>query len=446
MWATFPQTLFATDTFNLGRFGEVLLSVDGRLVQPTQVAAPGPAAQALQSRNQDGLIQLDDGSNIQNPASPPYLAADGTLRIGDTLTGLSGVVSYAFGSYEVHPAAPPVIVRANPRSELPPAAQGRLRVASFNVLNYFTTLDAGGARCGPTRSLDCRGANTSAELSRQRTKILEALRRVDADILGLIELENDSGASLHDLVDGINALTTSATYAAVDTGSIGTDAIRVGLIYKTERVALRGNFAVLDASVDPAFLDTRNRPVLAQSFEELASGEALTIAVNHLKSKGSACDDIGDADVGDGQGNCNLTRTRAAEAELRWLADDPTASGDPDVLLIGDFNAYAQEDPIALLSAAGFTDLIHAFVGPSAYSFVFEGQSGYLDHALASPSLLGQVKGVSEWHINADEPRMLDYNQELNPPQLFQPDPFRSADHDPLVVGLDLGGSAPLSP
>jgi len=77
-------------------------------------------------------------------------------------------------------------------------------------------------------------------------------------------------------------------------------------------------------------------------------------------------------------------------------------------------------------------------VGPDAYTFVFDGQAGYLDHALGNASLLAQVTGVTEWHINADEPVALDYNEEFNQPGLYSPDPFRSSDRDPVIIGLDL--------
>jgi hypothetical protein len=165
------------------------------------------------------------------------------------------------------------------------------------------------------------------------------------------------------------------------------------------------------------------------------------VAVNHLKSKGSPCDDVGDPDMGDGQGNCNLTRTSAAEAIVDWLAIDPTGSGDGDFLVIGDLNAYAQEDPVVALENGGYTDLIEQFVGTGfadgAYSFNFFSQSGYLDHGLASPAMLPQVTGADFWHVNADEPSGLDYNN-FNQPLLYVDDEFRSSDHDPVVIGLDL--------
>ena len=279
---------------------------------------------------------------------------------------------------------------------------------------------------------------------------MSALVEIDADIVGLIEIENNDDASLIDLVEGLNAAVGAGTYDYVDTGAIGTDAIKVAYIYKPATVDLAGGFEILDSSVDPAFIDTKNRPVLIQTFDELATGERLTVAVNHLKSKGSACDDVGDPGLGDGQANCNRTRTAAATALVDYLATDPTGSGDPDFLIIGDLNAYAMEDPIAAITDAGYTDLINAFGGPGSYSFVFDGQLGYLDHALANASLLPSVTGMTEWHINADEVNVLDYNDDIQDPgeasferkssalPIYEPNGFRSSDHDPLVIGLDL--------
>jgi predicted extracellular nuclease len=447
MRVTFPQQLHATESFTQGRFGEVDLSANSRLFTPTNVAEPGASAQAVATQNARARIQLDDASGVQNPALPPYLAPDNTLRLGDTITGLSGVLSFGFGKYEVHPTAPLsdiTFARANPRPAAPTHPAGSLTVAAFNVLNYFTTLDTGSPVCGPNGGLDCRGADTAAEFTRQRDKILSALAVLDADIVGLMELENNASAAIQDLVDGLNAIKGPGTYAFVDTGTIGTDAIKVGLIFKPAKVAAVGPHAILDSSVDRAFIDTLNRPVLAQTFEQLSTGETLTVAVNHLKSKGSACP--GDPDTGDGQGNCNQTRRAAAQAEVAWLATDPTGSGDPDFLLIGDMNAYAKEDPIDVFLGAGYRDLIAEVAGPGGYSYVFAGEAGYLDHALATTELKDNVVAVTEWHINADEPVMLDYNQEFNPAFLYAPGPYRSSDHDPVIVSFDLTPPPPVVP
>jgi predicted extracellular nuclease len=447
MVVSFPQKLCATESFTQGRFGEVDLSANARLFTPTNVAEPGPAAQAVAAENALARIQLDDASAVQNPAVPPYLAPDNTLRLGDTVTGLTGVLSYGFGAYEVHPTVPLTdltFARENPRPAAPSHPAGSLTVASFNVLNYFTTLDTGSPVCGPTGGLDCRGANSAAEFTRQRDKILSALAAIDADIVGLMEMENNATTAIQNLVDGLNAIQGPGTYGFVNTGTIGTDAIKVALIFKPAKVAPVGAHAILNSSVNPAFIDTLNRPVLAQTFEQLSTGERLTVAVNHLKSKGSACP--GDPDTGDGQGNCNQTRRAAAQAEVAWLATDPTGSGDPDFLLIGDMNSYAKEDPIDVFLAGGYHDLITEVAGPGGYSYVFEGEAGYLDHALATSALADKAVAVTEWHINADEPVMLDYNQEFNPAFVYASGLYRSSDHDPVIVSLDLTPPPPPVP
>ena len=444
-----PQELTVTENFTLGRFGEVALSVNGRLFNPTMQWAPGAPALAQQDLNDRSRIVLDDANNQQNidPTTYPEggLSAANTLRSGDTLNGLTGVLEQRFGVYRVQPVEAVEFAAGNPRPAAPEPVPGRLRVAAMNVLNYFTTLDAPGSGpfiCGPLANLECRGATSASEFTRQRAKIIRAILGLDADVVALMEVENIATAAIQDLVDGLNSEAGPGFYAFIDTGTIGTDAIKVGIIYRPGVVTPVGAYAILDSAVDPAFIDTLNRPVLAQTFAENESGERFTVVVNHLKSKGSDCNAVGDPDAGDGQGNCNLTRTNAAVAEATWLAGDPTGSGDPDFLLLGDFNAYLREDPIEALLDTGFTNLIDEFVGDQAYSYVFQGQSGYLDHALSSPSLTAQVAGAIEWHVNADEPTALDYNEEFKSPNhvntLYAPDPFRSSDHDPLIVGLDL--------
>lgn len=437
-----PQTLTVTDTFNLGRHGEVGLSVGGRLLSPTHAATPGAAASALQDLNNRSRILLDDGDGRQNIDPTVYpvpgLSATNTLRLGATVENLTGVLEQRFSSYRIQPVGPIAFTAANPRPATPASVGGTLKVASFNVLNYFNGNGLGGGFPTP------RGANSAQEFTRQRDKIINAITTLNADIVGLIEMENDAApnSAIADLINGLNAASGAGTYTSIDTGIVGTDQIRVALIFKPAVVAPVGPFAILSTSVDPQFLDTKNRPALAQTFRQLSTGAKFTIAVNHFKSKGSPCNDIGDPDTGDGQGNCNLTRTRAATALVNWLATDPTASGDPDFLIVGDLNAHAQENPITTIKAAGYTDLIQTFIGPNAYSFSFNGESGYLDHALASASLRPQVTGAAEWHINADEPVVLDYNVEFKSPNqvntLYAATPFRSSDHDPLVVGLNL--------
>ena len=459
MLINIPQELTATENFTLARFGEVALSVNGRLQNPTSITTPGAAAIAQQDLNNRSRILLDDGNGQQNIDPTIYpgggLSANNTLRSGYTIEGLTGVLEQRFGDYRLQPVGEVNFVVSNPRPVDPESISGRLRIAAMNVLNYFTTFDTipgsnnGPFICGPGMNLECRGANDDFEFGRQRDKIISAIVGTDsnhtglnADVIGLMEMENNAATAIQNLVDGLNAATAPGTYAYINTGTIGTDAIKVALIYRPAKVTPLGAFAILDSSVDPIFIDNLNRPGLAQTFKENLTGERFTVVVNHLKSKGSDCNAVGDPDTGDGQGNCNITRTNAAIAEANWLATDPTGSGDLDFILIGDFNSYAKEDPITEIVNAGYTNLINMYVGEQAYSYVFDGQSGYLDHALSSSTLTGQVKGATEWHVNADEPIALDYNKEFKTPNqivtFYSSEPYRSSDHDPLVVGLDL--------
>ncbi|MDD1621462.1 MAG: ExeM/NucH family extracellular endonuclease [Methylococcaceae bacterium] len=445
-----PQSLTVTENYNLARYGELLLSSGGRLLTPTQIAAPGQAAVDYAAQNLLNQLLVDDGSSIQNPdpviyPQPAGLSAADTLRSGYTVAGATGVLAYDFGVYRLQPTQPLAFVADNGRTSAPGLSSlGSLKIAAFNVLNYFNGNGLGGGF--PT----ARGANTLAEFNRQRDKIIPAIHAIDADVVGLMEIENDgygSNSAIADLVNGLNQLAGAGSYAYINPGlsQVGTDQIAVGIIYKPAKVTPAGSVAILDSSVNPQFLDTKNRPTLAQTFLDKASNKLLTVAVNHLKSKGSACTDVSDPDTGDGQGNCNLTRTNAAQALATWLSADPTHGGAANALIIGDLNSYAQEDPITALKNGGYQNLLETLVGnQAAYSYVFGGAAGYLDHALANATLASQVKGIAEWHINADEPRALDYNTEFKTAaqvaSFYAADAYRSSDHDPLLIKLFVPG------
>ncbi|HSK53826.1 MAG TPA: ExeM/NucH family extracellular endonuclease [Jiangellales bacterium] len=450
--------LVISEYFNYDRFGEVVLAkpLDGqaRLHTPTAVVDPGPPAQALAAEQALRIITLDDKNSAPNPGEIPHpgngepFSLDNRFRGGDTVTAVVGVIDHTFGLYRIQPTEYGAYEAVNPRPVDAPDVGGSIQVASFNVLNYFLTIDRGGQAnfvCGANQAQECRGADTEEELERQRIKILAALAELDADVVGLMEMENTPGVEpAADLADGLNDILGAGTYGYVDTGVIGTDAIRLGFLYKPGTMRPAGDVAILDSTVDERFVDTLNRPMLTQTFDEVATGARVTVSVNHLKSKGSAC--AGDPDIGDGQGNCNLTRTRAAEAIVDFLATDPTRSGDPDHLVIGDLNSYDHEDPIRALETAGYTDLVKEFGGEFAYGYVFDGKVGYLDHALSNSSLTPQVTGAAEWHINADEPDILDYDMTFKPDtidELFEENQYRSSDHDPVLVGLDLDPVTP---
>ena len=443
MLVTFPGNLYIAEYFNFDRFGEIVLA-SGRLMQPTAVFEPGsPEYFDLATLNALSRVVLDDGRTAQNPDPAIHpngleFDLDNRFRGGDVVQGVTGVMDDRFGAYRVQPTQGAVYTETNTRTAAPDDTSGNLAVASFNVLNYFNGDGQGGGF--PTS----RGADDEEEFVRQRDKIIAAITAIGPDVLGVIEIENDGYgefSAIQDLVNGLNDAAGDTVFDFIDPGvpMIGSDEIAVGLIYRPASVTPQGASAILDSSVDPRFDDSKNRPALAQSFVSNATGGVFTVVVNHFKSKGSSCDDVGDPNLNDGSGNCNLTRAAAAEAMVDWLATDPTGSGNADFLVIGDLNAYDKEDPIDVFVDEGYTDLAALFNGEFAYSYLFSAQLGYLDYALASPSLLEKVTGATAWHINADEPDLIDYDTSFKQPAqdaIYAPDPYRSSDHDPVVVGL----------
>ena len=433
------------------------------------------------NNTQNAQLALPDGSQfVYFPQANGgfSVGTQGTdfFRGGDLVNGLTGVLHWSFAgpgspdAWRIRPtqATPASFTVANPRPATPPAVGGAIKAASMNLLNYFTTIDttssASVGPCGPSGTLDCRGADSVAELNRQRERTAVVVCSLNADVFAFMELENTTAnATISDLLGAINARCGGAhPYAYVNTGgTLGTDAIRVQLIYRTGILSPVGAPLV---DLDPV----HSRPPTAQTFDVVdavnpAFGQRFTVIANHFTSKG--CPGTGaDADAGDGQGCFNGTRTAQAARLLTWTSSTVLpAAGDPDVLLLGDFNAYAQEDPVTTLSGGGFTDLESSLLGANAYSYLFDGQLGHLDYAFASSSLTSQVMGVGAWHINADEVPLFDYNDEVRdalgeaafeekpdgsalvPPRVvFQPaSPYRASDHDPILVGLfgvaDLG-------
>jgi uncharacterized protein len=449
MLVSIPQALIVAENYNLGRFGQVMLTYGDRMYIPTNVARPGPDADAVMQENSRRRIFLDDGSSAQNPDPVPYppsgLTALNTLRSGDQIADITGVIEHSYGFYRVHPVAPVTLITENPRPDEPPAVGGEVTVAAFNVLNYFNGNGQGGDFPTP------RGARTPEEFERQNAKIVAALLALDADVIGLMEIENDGDgpdSAVATLVDELNAVAGDGTYAYVpdpdgfelpiENSREGGDEIKVAMIYRPARVTPVGDSMTTTA---PPF--DQRRPSLAQTFDSVADGERFTVVVNHFKSKG--CSGAGSLDraQGDGQGCFNAERTQAALTLIAWLANDPTGSGDPDVLIIGDLNAYGMEDPLMAFQGAGYVNLLKKYLGTRDYSYIYYGEAGTLDHILASASLDGQVSGAAVWHINADEPRVLDYTMnyktDAQHTTLYDDGPFRSSDHDPVLVGLNLG-------
>ncbi len=431
MFIEFKGTLFVTDTFNLHRFGEVWLGDDGVIEQPTN-QYPGGSPEMFDMADDNMAQSVLVASRLTRPDEPPFFHDGGTLRLGDRIKNPNGAVLYAFGNYKLVNNPDPVFDNTNRRPG-PPNVKGDVVVASFNVLNYWTTLGE-------------RGAGTSDQLEAQTEKLVAAIRGMGADIVGLQEIENSpSHTPITTLVEALNTAEGADVWSWVgEVNHYNIYPIRNEIIYRNDRVTPVGAPVSLE---DPAFDDFRSgtsspdnqlgRPPVAQTFR--VGDSTFTVVVAHLKSKGSSGATGADTDQGDGQSAYNARRVRQAQAILDWIPTLVEESGDPDVIVLGDMNAYAQEDPI-LTFEQDLVNLVRRYVkDPYSFNF-FAGFSapfigrGALDMAFITPLMDKQVREVEYWHINADEPRVLDWFDV----DVLAPGPYRSSDHDPLLIGLDL--------
>ena len=435
MWLRIDAPLTVSGNDALLRFGELVASFDGRLFQSTERHPPGGQAQIAQESNLRQRLVLDDNRNGEYPSRLWFLGEDQglaperPLRVGSVLHGVEGILQQHRG-WRLQLTDEIGRIEQAPRPSMPDLPDG-LRVASFNVLNYFNGNGRGGGFPTP------RGAASREELVRQRDKTVAAILALQPDVAALLEVENDgfdARSSLAELVAALNAKQADADYRFVDAGKgPGSDAIRVALIYRGGRVTPTGKPAVLTSEA----FGEHNREPLAQSFTAHGGGKVFTVVVNHFKSKGG-CDEAGagNADHGDGQGCWNAVRVAAAAELDAWMKSDPTQSGSDRALILGDLNAYGQEDPIRALRTAGWRDAFELRGAKRPYSFVFDGYAGRLDHAFASASLAPDVIATVEWHINADESDAFDYRRSKRDGAWYQADPYRASDHDPLLLVL----------
>ena len=450
---TIRGNLVIVDTFDLVRRGQIKVARE-RLYIPTNRIDPNdtdPNATSYeggsnvakvteaQKFNNDATIIIDDGSAAENIFPPSLFPNLGktlpTVRIGSSLRGVSGKLVKAGSRILLVPNRP---LRWTPatRPQRPDVGKASVTVASFNVLNYFTTIDNG--RNG------ARGADSESELRRQEAKLVSAIIALRADVIGLMELENNLKAE-NRLVAALNKAVGKQVFKGCGlpdgfrSAPGGKDAIRVGIIYRTDRVAPIGDVSLIN---DRAFGSART-PIV-QKFTARSADNPFAVIVNHFKSKGgSNRADSANKDKGDGQGAYNAARLSQALAICKYIDELKRGGGEPRILVIGDLNAYGQEDPIDAMRAKGLIDLQERFAVDSSpghesdhYSYIYYGQSGSLDHAMATDSLADDVTGVATWHINADEPRFIDFNEEFNPKSLYEVGPFRSSDHDPVLIGI----------
>jgi 5'-nucleotidase len=464
-----------TNTYSTNQYAEIGLAVGDRpLISPTEVAAPGtPEYDTAVAENTARAVTLDDGASINflstaNKGIPlPYLTADPHISVGSAATFTAPVVlDYRNNAWKFQPTTQLTADGTSPVtfSDVLPAQPedvgGDIQLASFNVLNYFTTTgtDFGCSsfytdRTGdPVTVNNCgsagpRGAAEAEDLERQQAKIVAAINGLGAEVVSLEEIENsvkfgkDRDTALAALVTALNVglgadeqwdyVRSPATLPATERQ----DVIRTAFIYKKTAVAPVGESVVLD---DPAFGNARQP--LAQAFAPAGGTDAAFVAiVNHFKSKGDS-DPVATGDNANGpSGAFNGDRVRQAQALVAFATTVSQAAGTERTFLLGDFNAYSEEDPIHTIEAAGYTDL---GAGTGEYSYSFSGASGSLDHVFASSAAASSVTGTDIWNINSGVSIALEYSRHnYNATDFYEATPYRSSDHDPVVVGMNLAAT-----
>ncbi|MDD1475715.1 ExeM/NucH family extracellular endonuclease [Arthrobacter sp. H16F315] len=467
-----------TDNFSLNQYGEIgLAGGSAPLEQPTAVAPYGSAEYtAAVAANTANGIRLDDGAttNFLKDATTkalelPYLTTTEHVRVGTPVSFKTNVVlSFANNAWKFQPltqltpatadAVQPVSFGGSTRADAPAAVGGNLKIASFNVLNYFPTTgdqltgctyytDRAGNPITVRSGCDARGAANAENLQRQQDKIVAAISKSGADVVSLMEVENSAqfgknrDDALAKLVDALN-IATPGIWDYVRTPAnapplADEDMIRTAFIFKKATAEPVGESIILN---DTAAFASARKP-LAQVFKPVgATDDKKFIAIaNHFKSKGSAATPD---DTDKGQGNSNLARTAQARSLLAFSDELQKSKGTDKVFLIGDFNSYAKEDPINVLTAAGYVNQDEKAKnadGSAKHSYLFGGLVGSLDHILASPGANAVVTGADIWNINSVESVALEYSRyNNNVTDYYAADQFRASDHDPVVVGLNL--------
>ena len=479
------ESLTVADNYNTNTYGEVVLATgEGTLDQPTDVHRPGtPEAKALEAENLDREVVLDDGATVNflkadKDIPLPYLNKEDPVRVGAQANFTSPVVlGFDHEKWRFQPttrltgdnaeAVQPTSF-TDTRTETPEAVGGQVSLASFNVLNYFTTTgdqlsgcqyydDREGNPITVRGGCDARGAANVESLERQETKIVTAINKLDASVVSLMEIENsaafgkDRDDALATLVKRLNEAAGTEKWDFVDSPAAvpsDEDVIRTALIYQPAEVAPQNESTILDDQ--DAFSNAREP--LSQAFApkdgtgEIEKDETFVTISNHFKSKGSGSGP-GNEDSGDGQGASNADRVKQAEALVGFAGDQQEATNSDLVYLLGDFNSYTQEDPMQVFYEAGYKDIAAEKTDESTY--VYGSRTGSLDHVLAldasdeadgagtDATAFDSVTGADVWNINSVESLALEYSRfNYNVADLFAPDQFRASDHDPVVVGL----------
>ncbi|MEP3561526.1 MAG: ExeM/NucH family extracellular endonuclease [Marinobacter sp.] len=429
MRVSFGTPLTVIEHHNLARYGELTLASEDQIM-PTEYLTPGVHAVQQKLRNLEHRVLLDDGKSTLNPTPVPWLelGENNTVRAGDQVAGLIGILDYRFGQWRVQPDRKPGLSRPAPRPDAPQkTAVDVVRIMALNLQNYFNGDGENGGFPTP------RGAKNPNAHNHQLRRLTTAISLATPDIVAVTELENDGYGPQSSLVQLTRALGPAWRFIKTP-GRDGTDAIRTALLFRNDRVRPEGRALRLNKDI----YQHRGRPPLAQTFTPMAGGKSFRVVVPHLKSKSCRNAHGPDSDQRDGQGCFSAYRTHEAQAITRWLADLSTTENLAGTLITGDLNSYAQETPVDTFRRAGFTSLVHhahpCRPGDCRYhSYRYRGEKGSLDYALANQALMAHVVSAYIWNINADEPRALDYQSAPD-----REGPWRASDHNPVITDFRL--------
>ncbi len=415
MYVLLKGEWFVSDTYHTSRFGQVVLSATKNEMQISE------SKSWYKSKNEDRVemnskthsyLVLDDGSLQINPLPIPFLSTDdSTLERGTILTDPVGILYRHKGKYMLEP-----IGNLNwtfDKTDGKIHEKEGIRFASYNLHNWFSSLDDGKNRT--------KGADTPEEQIRQLSKLTEALVKMDADLYGLVELENNEEAA-DMLLKSLNDKVGEEKYKLIYNQKIGKNKTKVGLIYNVTILTPIGT-SIIDNN--PIHI----RPPLAQRFKKTSGNDEIWFIMSHFKSKKCGRAEGLEANQNDGQSCWNHRRTEQAK-RLVAFQDSLVSLNPGHLILAGDFNAYSFEDPIQQLESSGFKRAIQG-----DYTYVYKGKAGMLDYILVSPSI--EINQAFVWHINADQPRFRDYNMEFNGAEYFKADEFRSSDHDPVIMDIN---------
>ncbi|UXI00077.1 ExeM/NucH family extracellular endonuclease [Photobacterium sp. TY1-4] len=513
-------------------------------MQPNQQHVAGSVESQLQaSQNKNYRLFVDSDKKAPSGEIPYYpdfntKPHSNYIRVNDSIVGLEGMITYSYGDFRLVPTneiTSKNITRNTPRTSSPELndettfEQFPIRIATQNVLNFFNS-PYGGA---DNQHGDNRGAESEIEYIKQKDKIVEAVYGLNADIIGLMEIENNGFgdySAITELVNAVNEKYTDDRYSARhyknsvenkyvfvgfdsdgnalldDLDAIGGDAISSGLLYRPSKVTLEFSKVIpmpyqkapmITDENGAAIVDSKGeiresgknyqRDTVAATFWVNNTGKKLTVAVNHLKSKGSTCwedwqgwekwdnfdpakDDVKDDDF---QGSCENFRVAAAD----HLGKEMAKIGG-DRVVMGDMNSYAQEDPMLVLTTIPAGKTLKAardtFIGykpqfgenggvitedygyinavslkdeanqRTSWSYSYNDEIGSLDHVLITKTLETKLLDATDWHINSSESPLFDYKHKNKGSstvidRLYSANAFRSSDHDSAIIALGYG-------